>query len=115
MGATMPSKEAGMRTRTIGRVVAVWLLPTFLVAFELVGKPLPLLEGYIQGEMRIVGDYPKVGETFEVTYQIDINAAADWTRRRSSLTEDYVAVIRTFPLEAAEMSGKTASSSQASR
>ena len=69
-------------------------------------KPRPILWGCVEGAVRVVGDYPKVGEIFEVVYEIKVSETADWRLRENSLTNDYAAVIRCVPPEAAEIVGQ---------
>ena len=95
-----------MRTRTLRTIVLVWLLVMLVVGIALARKPQPSLWGYVEGEMRLVGDYPKVGEIFEVVYEIKVSETADWRPREDYLKDDYAAVIRCIPPEAAEIVGQ---------
>jgi len=52
-----------------------------------------------------MGDYPKVGEIFEVVYRIRVKEVMDYLRI-PFLTKDYCAVIRCIPPEATEIIGK---------
>jgi hypothetical protein len=71
---------------------------------KLIKSELPL-QNNIEEEMYLVGDYPKVGDIFEVVYRIKIKDTADWTNREDYLTNDYCAVIHAQP-DATEMIGE---------
>jgi len=94
-----------MKSIKINQIVAIGLLMVLVVGFGEATKEQPLFQNYIEGEMRIVGDYPKVGEIFEVVYRIRVKEVMDYLRI-PFLTEDYCAVIRCIPPEAAEIIGK---------
>lgn len=102
----LPSKEARMRTGPIGTLAIVWLLVMVVVGIAVASKPQPMLWGYVEGEMRVAGDYPKVGEIFEVVYVVKVSETADWRVRENTLKYDYAAVIRCVPPEAAEIVGQ---------
>jgi len=95
-----------MQSIKIHKIAAIGLLMILAVEIGQAQKELPPLENHIEGEMRIVGNYPKVGEIFEIVYRIKVKETADWTRKKDNLTHDYLAVIRYAPPEAVEILGE---------
>jgi len=87
------------------KTLVVWLFMVVVVRFGTASQPELTLQRYIDEEMYIVGDNPKIGEIFEVVYRITVKATADWAERKSYLTHNYAAVIR-GPAEALEIIGQ---------
>ncbi len=94
-----------MRGIKTSKITAIGLM-VLALGFELaISKELPTLQNYIEGEMRIVGGYPKVGEIFDVVYRIKIKEINE-TPIKDYLTRDYCAVIRCGPSEAINVLGE---------
>jgi len=88
------------------KILTIWLLMVLTIRFGETTKELPTLQRHIDGEIQIKGAYPKVGETFNVVYQIKIKEHADWTRFKDFFERDYVAVIRCNPSKAIRVVGQ---------
>ena len=95
-----------MVDRKTDKVVAIWLLIVLTIGLGQATKELPPLQNYIEGEMRLNGVHPKVGETFDIVYRIKIKKDADWTLRRDNLEKDYVAIIRCYPSDGIKIVGQ---------
>jgi len=82
-----------MRSIERNKIAAIGLLMVVIVVrVSQATPPQPPLAGYIEEEVEIVGDYPKVGEIFEVVYRIRLKKLDDHSR--GYLHTDFYAVIR---------------------
>jgi len=87
------------------KIAAIGLLMVLIVGIGLAIKPQSTPHRFLEGKIHINGGYPKVGEVFEVVYQIRVKEIKD-QRLMRYLTKDYCTVIRCIPPGAAEIIGK---------
>lgn len=88
--------KAEMESMKINKILTVLLL-MIVISIGYANKPQPPLQTFLEEHLSIVGNYPKLGDIFEVVYRIKAIETKDWTQRQNYLSADYVAVIRFSP------------------